>query len=348
MDTLALLCNLHADGPETLHRLRTAGWDSLAELSDVEPGELAKALDVTATRAKRFQREAQYLATRLGDDPDSNEGPIFKTGWSETKPEVSVASEGAGKGRTKGKAATPEPSAPTKPTAAAPAETASASKERVDSTAAAGGRAEVDSNCSTDGTGSGAAARGKREPDQASMMDRVLATWREADARQPPQPPGDMIFPAPAKANEPLLTAGEIDGLDANTVSTLAAAGVVRLAQLAEAAALELSNSTKLDFTRLLRLQFLARRKLETLASEARTEPPKATVGRLQRPEAPKQIPLGDDPKMGNPAGIEAANSAPAKPANPTQNPSASTPTRESADPDADFHADGDVAGPFA
>ncbi len=32
MDTLALLCNLHADGPATLQRLRRAGCESLAAL----------------------------------------------------------------------------------------------------------------------------------------------------------------------------------------------------------------------------------------------------------------------------------------------------------------------------
>ena len=38
MDPLALLCNLHADGPDALARLRRAGFDSLAALleRDVE------------------------------------------------------------------------------------------------------------------------------------------------------------------------------------------------------------------------------------------------------------------------------------------------------------------------
>lgn len=71
MDTLALLCNLHADGPATLQRLRRQGCDSLAALMRLEAAELADALGWTPQSAERFLREAELLAERVSGEPDS-------------------------------------------------------------------------------------------------------------------------------------------------------------------------------------------------------------------------------------------------------------------------------------
>jgi len=65
MDALALLCNLHADGPQTLQRLRRAGCESLAELAEMTAVTLAQELGEDEEAAERFQREAELLATRL-------------------------------------------------------------------------------------------------------------------------------------------------------------------------------------------------------------------------------------------------------------------------------------------
>jgi len=69
MDTLALLCNLHADGPATLHRLRRVGCESLASLLRLEPSALAAELDWNDRLAERFLREAALLAQRLDERP---------------------------------------------------------------------------------------------------------------------------------------------------------------------------------------------------------------------------------------------------------------------------------------
>ena len=68
MDTLALLCNLHAEGPATLQRLRRTGCESLASLLSLESPDLATRLDWTERMAERFLREAALLAERLDED----------------------------------------------------------------------------------------------------------------------------------------------------------------------------------------------------------------------------------------------------------------------------------------
>jgi hypothetical protein len=64
MDTLALLCNLHADGPATLQRLRRAGCESLAALRRLDPASLAERLEWNERTAERFLREAALLSQR--------------------------------------------------------------------------------------------------------------------------------------------------------------------------------------------------------------------------------------------------------------------------------------------
>lgn len=79
MDALALLCTLHADGPTTLRRLRDAGCGSLEELGNVSADRLAELLGVSPAAARRFLREAQSLADRLGGqdlEPEDVATPI--------------------------------------------------------------------------------------------------------------------------------------------------------------------------------------------------------------------------------------------------------------------------------
>jgi len=65
MDPLSLLCTLHADGPQTLKRLRSAGCDSLQVLVSYDPAALAKILDVADAVARRLAREARLLVNRV-------------------------------------------------------------------------------------------------------------------------------------------------------------------------------------------------------------------------------------------------------------------------------------------
>ncbi len=69
MDGLALLCNLHADGPLTLRRLRAAGVRDLRHLTRLSEGELAPLLRSSPSQAWRFAEEARQLATRLAEEP---------------------------------------------------------------------------------------------------------------------------------------------------------------------------------------------------------------------------------------------------------------------------------------
>jgi hypothetical protein len=82
MDALALLCNLHADGPATLQRLRRAGLESLGALRRIDALRLAEALGWAERSAERFLREAALLAERVDEqelEPASVEGGLEAT-----------------------------------------------------------------------------------------------------------------------------------------------------------------------------------------------------------------------------------------------------------------------------
>jgi len=66
MDGLALLCALHADGPQSLRRLRRSGCPSLESIAGLDIDRLAELLASTPSAAQRFQREAHILLMRIG------------------------------------------------------------------------------------------------------------------------------------------------------------------------------------------------------------------------------------------------------------------------------------------
>lgn len=67
MDGLALLCNLFADGPVTLKRLRVARIATLTELERVAPERLAEWLHASVPQARAFVEEARKLLGRLAE-----------------------------------------------------------------------------------------------------------------------------------------------------------------------------------------------------------------------------------------------------------------------------------------
>jgi hypothetical protein len=82
MDGLSLLCNLHADGPLALRRLRDAGVHDLGALEGVPESTLVECLRSSAAHARRFVQEARQLALRLAEsplqpDPAGEEGGFF-------------------------------------------------------------------------------------------------------------------------------------------------------------------------------------------------------------------------------------------------------------------------------
>jgi hypothetical protein len=78
MDAMALLCNMHADGPATIKLLRRAGLLSLSDVSRAPHERIADLLGVSPAYARRFAREARLLGERMGDgalDPEENATP---------------------------------------------------------------------------------------------------------------------------------------------------------------------------------------------------------------------------------------------------------------------------------
>jgi hypothetical protein len=71
MDGLALLCNLHADGPVTLKRLRLARIANLGELERTPPERLADTLHASVPQARAFLEEARRLGRRLAEEGPS-------------------------------------------------------------------------------------------------------------------------------------------------------------------------------------------------------------------------------------------------------------------------------------
>jgi hypothetical protein len=205
MDALALLCNLYADGPATLQRLRRIGCDALAEVAGVERAELVRVFDGDERRARRFVTEAGALADRLAAEP-----------WTSVER----------------------------------GEEASAETAEPDETGAA--------------------------PPYAGI-ERVLHAWKELDLAHPPEEPGEYVLPRPA-AGEPALEDLRIEGLTHECLAQLGAAGIHTARDLAAAPAVDVVRLTGLPFTRVKRLQFLARR-APASPQPARAERPAPPAG---------------------------------------------------------------------
>lgn len=190
MDTLALLCNLYGDGPQTLRRLREAGCGTLAALETLESERLASLLRTSVRSAKRFQAEGRLLRER---------------------------SELSGE-----RAATRRPNAPP---AALPT------------------------------------------PPPNPLVASVLTAWRERDALGGDAPRAASAALAVEVPRAPAAAAGEaceglegLDGMDAALLARLGEAGVATLEDFREVDVLDLAGRGVAGYTRLLHLQFLARR----------------------------------------------------------------------------------------
>lgn len=72
MIDLALLCNLYADGPTTLGRLKEFGCESLEDVVALSGTDLGWALQESSDSCERFRREARLLRERRGPDPSAN------------------------------------------------------------------------------------------------------------------------------------------------------------------------------------------------------------------------------------------------------------------------------------
>jgi hypothetical protein len=227
MDALALLCNLHADGPFTLQRLRRSGCDSLTVLLELAPVQLATHLDGSERTAQRFLREANLLTERLEDeDPWEQEHaeeievdePLLHGGEVEEEAELD---------ETHGYDEEEE----------AEAEEEEAEEEE-----------EEEEEILDE------AAEGE--------IAHVLDAWRQVDDDAPPEDPVDYVVPraAPPSAANKALDELHLDGLDGALRERLGQVGILSLKGLVEASPLELARSLPLAFTRVKHIQFLAAR----------------------------------------------------------------------------------------
>jgi hypothetical protein len=211
MDSLALLCNLYGDGPQTLRRLREAGCGTLASLESIESERLASLLRTSVRAARRFQSEGRLLRERSEPPgerssrvPSSNESTVQQT------------------------------------------------------------------------------------PTAYPLLNPVLIAWREHDARvgTDERAPGDAPTVTESKQpKHPTRLQGpsleDLEGMDADLIACLRSAGVDSLHELCNTDVLDLAGRGVAGYTRLLRMQFLARRRLD--AEVARNT---ATVEVSPRPMA--------------------------------------------------------------
>ena len=176
MNALALLCNLHADGPLTLQRLRRAGCESLAALIETDPADLAESLGADHEFAARFQREAALLAERVRGDAapapvvTASEPSAFSTSASVVEEEAPPA---------------PLPHASQRPSPAILAFDSGASQETEEFAAAElgsapPGRDEASVSADVDEAEDEAASR-------ARGIAPILETWRSLDQTAPPE-----------------------------------------------------------------------------------------------------------------------------------------------------------------
>ena len=80
MDTLALLCTLHADGPASIHRLRTADLGSIDDVLGCSVETTAEVLGLSMAQGRRFHREARMLAMRTEGEGLDREESMYPGG----------------------------------------------------------------------------------------------------------------------------------------------------------------------------------------------------------------------------------------------------------------------------
>lgn len=234
MDTLALLCNLHADGPATLQRLRRAGCESLSALRRLEPLALADRLDWSERVAERFLREAALLSGRVEPEED--------------------AAEEDGDGRN-GAEDFEEPAF----------ELESSVVEDVDD------EAELEEDAELEEEDEDVPEDESAHTPPLERVEAVLGAWRELDRVSPPSEPGEWVIPRPPPESDAELATLTLAGLHPGLVARLAELGVRTLRELVDARELELARLLPLGFTRVKHLQFQAARALENLP---RVHPP--------------------------------------------------------------------------
>lgn len=239
MDTLALLCTLHADGPASLQRLRAAELYSIDDILGCSVETTADVLGLSMAQARRFHREARMLAMRMHTEGLDREEQMYP-GMKEmeavlTQPAPAMAAA------TQATQATPPMQAP----ADMPYPSAEADEMR-------------------------------KKPDIAAILAPVLERWKREDTEGDLMDPAgscDEETPAPPSpaAEETSRATDVLDGVDDQLRDALRAAGYATLRALAEVEPLELSRATGRTYSEACRVRFLAKRAIEGGASAETT-----------------------------------------------------------------------------
>jgi hypothetical protein len=264
MESLALLCTLHADGPATLKRLRRAGCDSLKTIEGYGAADLATLLEVPPAVARRLLKEARVLSARLDDGvlDDAEEAPQVCTG-----PAPYPAS-----GSTPGPQVTTQGFLDQRDYAIlgrvlehwSDEAEADAVDSQVGSSAPLPPAAEVASEMNS---GIESERLWPEDPSAASCgMDEERAEEAECTADAP--------------SGAPPLRAGDFEGLDEAMIAALGGAHIESLSDVLEADALVLAEILGVTYANARRTQYLARAaepKAEVMAepmAEVAADPP--------------------------------------------------------------------------
>ncbi|QDU83626.1 hypothetical protein Pla163_07250 [Planctomycetes bacterium Pla163] len=168
MIDLALLCNLYADGPTTLGRLKELGCESLEDVVALSGTDLGWALQESSEACERFRREARLLRERRGPVAGEVQASERSRGAAEPTPEARARTTGAGAA-----------------TAGDPARTGQPEDER--------GSAIERRHAS--GAQRRASESGRRD---GSLLDVLLRAWRRASGRDDDQDATDVAPSADA------------------------------------------------------------------------------------------------------------------------------------------------------
>lgn len=289
MDALALLCNLHADGPTTLDELHRVGIRGLEDVTGAGPRGLVTELGWNDAAAERFVREANHLAARLGETlADPEEGT-----WAPVEPKTLLDDK------------KPKPEAaptPVEPKASDEVQAIGEAISVFDDPVVPTRTDEREEEAATLNALAGTLERKTDELRAEELcdstprggVDLVLRRWRELDDKTPPPAAQSTTGGAPAAGSHQPQIEGTpfssevIGALERGSVERLAEMGIASLEELVETPALALSRGLRTGFSRANRLQFLARRALEREAAvqveEARA---KVEAEALPSPAAP-------------------------------------------------------------
>lgn len=260
MDALALLCTLHADGPTTLTRLRSADCTTLGRVIAEPPERLAAWMRSTVTSAARFQREARNLLQRVGPDE------VVHGSVDQIEPEgVAVAVEVTAVVQTTRKAS------PLERVLTTWRERDEEDERRMFT------EGQVDPRYSS----AGHAAARSVDAIRAALPTPIAVP----NARAIPVIPtaGVVGLDAPGAT---AIAIGAVDGIDAETSARLAQVGVSKLHSLASCDALAIARASGLSYSRVLRLRALAKR----ASGLATAQPTIASNTKLSPAERPIEL----------------------------------------------------------